>query len=826
MRSRRTLRPILAACVVAALLVALVVVRPERGSEQKHRRPEPAARLGDAGSSWWPPGFRRGGGGGRVIAALTEPGTVQFVTSTGKYQTTRRGRFRAIGGNLHDLVASFETNAPGEATVDVMLRRRGDGTVALHVNAPVSATSVVIRLPATSGERFFGMGERYDAVDHRGRHVENRVVDGPWPPNQAEIVKAVIPEPGFSDRPDATYFPVPWVLSSAGYGVLVDNDETSRFTFPPDTSTAMAGDGTDWRVEVDARAVDLRVFAGPEPADALARMTDAIGRQPQVRDAVPFGPWWQPTDDEEAELATLRAAGVPITLAQTYTHYLPCGDHEGQRERERARTKHMHEAGLAVTTYVNPMVCVGYREVYQRGAAAGAFTLAPDGSPLRYHYSTADRFEVAQIDFSGKAGPDLFAAILDQVVQDGFDGWMEDFGEYTPIDAISNDGTPGSVMHNRYAEQYHAAALAYADSAPKAITRFNRSGWTGAVGASSIVWGGDPTSGWDEDGLRAAVRGGIGMGLSGISLWGSDIGGFMAFSGDRLTPELLNRWIEFGAFSGVMKLQAGEISIGGGPRSTVLDPDVLSTWRRYSQIRTQLHPYIAGAQETYDRTGLPIMRHLVLGFPGDTSAVGIDDQYLFGADLLVAPVLEPGDTTRQLYLPKGKWIDVSRSVTLDDDGVPTLGAAVVRPGGRRVTVPAPIGEIPLHLRAGAVLPLLPADVDTLAPYGAADVVRLRDRDEQRTLLAFPGTDWSGPLGPGETMRSTSTKTDWTLAIDGANARTYELQASMIGLGAGFKPCKVSVHDKPIEFRFDDTTGVLRSSVAMGASGSITVAACR
>ncbi|WP_141012838.1 TIM-barrel domain-containing protein [Nocardioides sambongensis] len=128
----------------------------------------------------------------------------------------------------------------------------------------------------------------------------------------------------------------------------------------------------------------------------------------------------------------------------------------------------------------------------RRGVEAGAFSRNPDGSPLTYPYSTARHFTISQVDFSGEAGREYFKDLLQESVDHGYDGWMEDFGEYSPDSAVSDDGTPGPTMHNRYVEQYHATAREFEEEAPRPLLRFNRSGWTDAIKESSIVWGGDP----------------------------------------------------------------------------------------------------------------------------------------------------------------------------------------------------------------------------------------------------------------------------------------------------------------------------------------------
>ena len=710
------------------------------------------------------------------------------------------------------------TADPG-VSVTVSVEPAGAGAYAVHAighGDGIEAVSIDLRAP--SGQRYLGLGERSDTVDHRGRSVVNRVMDGPYTESQAILVTGVVPAPGLGLRPDSTYFPVPWILSTSGYGVLVDNDEDSTFRL----ATA-ANRGVN-RLSVESDHLDLRVFGGPTPARALSRMTAAVGRQPAPSTPALYGAWFQAQGDSVAGLAEQRAAGVPLSVVQTYTHYLPCGSQD--TDRERARTAALHAGGVAVTTYFNPMVCTTYEPAYDEGLAAGAYTGNPDGSPLVYPYSTASHFVVSQIDFSGSAGVDFFHGLLDESVADGYDGWMEDFGEYTPDSAVSDDGTPGPTMHNRYVEQYHAAARSFEEQAPRPLLRFNRSGWTGAISESSIVWGGDPTRAWGFDGLASSVRQGLGMGLSGVSVWGPDIGGFFSLPGDPPpSTELMTRWIEYGAFTGVMRLEADGIH-PGVDIPAVTDPEVAPTWRRYTRLRTMLYPYVAGSQDAYRQRGLPLMRHLALVAPGDRRAVGRDDEYLFGDDLLVAPVTRPRATSRVVYLPAGRWIELARAWRVAGDGGITLGSADVVGGRRTVTAKAPLRTIPLFLRAGAVVPLLPTSVDTLSDYGD-DVVHLGDRADRRTLVAAPvAGEERGTLGPGESLESVATARSWTLAVDADRARTYDVQATLAGLDRDWTPCRVEADGRQVPYRYDRADRVLRFSAAAPADGRIQVLACR
>ena len=220
---------------------------------------------------------------------------------------------------------------------------------------------------------------------------------------------------------------------------------------------------------------------------------------------------------------------------QTYLHYLPCGAHVGGQDAERERVDAFHARGTAVTTYFNPMICADYQPRFDEAAAAGALAKTASGDPYTYEYSSSptSRFDVGQFDFSAPAGRSFYEQLLAEAVADGHDGWMEDFGEYTPLDSHYANGMDGTRMHNLYPTQYHCAAYDFVRRQERPIVRFQRSGFTGAGRCAQVVWSGDPTVGWDFDGLASQIKAGLSIGLSGISTWGSDIGGFFAIGDAR-----------------------------------------------------------------------------------------------------------------------------------------------------------------------------------------------------------------------------------------------------------------------------------------------------
>ncbi|CAB4861471.1 MAG: hypothetical protein F2799_01000 [Actinobacteria bacterium] len=719
----------------------------------------------------------------------------------------------------------FSTSDPAKRKISVTLGAASGGIRALSAvstGGPGAPDSIGIDFKAVKNERWFGFGERADMVSRGGTAgastVENYVSDGPWQPNEWRGVGATLPPGGSRGRMDSTYFPVPWTLSTRGYGVLIDRNDTSHFTFGGKTAKT-------WSVDVAGGTLALRVFAGGTPAQTLALYTQTTGRQPAAAAPWYFGPWFQAPGDPATQIATLKSAGSPTSVSMTYSHYLPCGSDRGNEQSMINRANLWHGAGMAVTTYFNPMVCDTYSEAFDPASAAGALTKTSSGTPYVYRYVASQTFHVGQYDFSNPLGVSQFQGLLQRAVDHGYDGWMEDFGEYTPLDSVASDGTPAGQMHNVYPRLYHKAASDFAATVERPLARFQRSGWSGTAQYAQVVWGGDPSTDWGFDGLSSVVKNGIGMGLSGVSLWGSDIGGYFSLSSSvaLLSEELLKRWVEVGFASGVMRNETDGVTASYVPRPQVTGTAVLPIWTKYSKLRTQMYPYLAAAQKQYDATGMPMMRALMLNWPKDAKAIAADDEYQFGPDLLVAPVLAAGATTRKAYLPSGSWVDLWRSARMN----PSTGAleptgSTVLAGGADRTVAAPIDQIPLFVKAGAAIPLISPDVWTLSNYGTG-VVHLSDRQDQRRIVAFPRGAWTGALGPGETLSSTEGTNTWALAIGGSATRTYSIEAALGTLNKPFVPCVVKLGTATLPtsaWSYNATSKVLKVS-ATTRTGTVT-----
>ena len=253
----------------------------------------------------------------------------------------------------------------------------------------------------------------------------------------------------------------------------------------------------------------------------------------------------------------------------------------------------------------------------------------------------------------------------------------------------SRTGARGAEAAWHYGELYRRTMQRALDEAhPASGVLFGRSGWAGQQ-ATGITWGGDQAS--DFWSLRALVAATLTAAASGFSNWSHDVGGYLGRRlVERCPRELLLRWVQFGCFSPLMHAH-GRFE----QEAWRYDPGTLRAYRDYLLLHERLVPYIRAAAATAARCGLPITRPLCLVDPSDPRGWTIDDAYLFGPSLWVAPVLEQGATQRRVYLPRGEWLDYWSRAEVT--------------GGRELSVPAPPDRIPVWVRAGSILVTYPAE---------------------------------------------------------------------------------------------------------------------
>ncbi len=239
----------------------------------------------------------------------------------------------------------------------------------------------------------------------------------------------------------------------------------------------------------------------------------------------------------------------------------------------------------------------------------------------------------------------------------------------------------------------------------KNIVNLLRCAWAGSQKYGALVWSGDIDSSFAS--LRNQLAAGLSMGLSGIPWFTTDIGGFHGGNpDDENFRECMIRWFQFGAFCPVFRMHGdrephsqplgnsgGGLCASGAPNEVwSYGDEAFGIFKKYMLMRERLRPYITSLMQEAHVVGTPPMRPIFYDFPKDRSAWNVEDQYMFGPDLLVAPVLHEGERTRQIYLPKGAdWTECATKVVYE--------------GGQWITSEAPLSDIPIFLRDGADLPI-------------------------------------------------------------------------------------------------------------------------
>ena len=249
------------------------------------------------------------------------------------------------------------------------------------------------------------------------------------------------------------------------------------------------------------------------------------------------------------------------------------------------------------------------------------------------------------------------------------------------------------------------------------------------------------------------VTAGLGAGLSGMPFWTADLGGYLA-TADTPNARLLERWTEYAAFSPIMEVMSSknigpwDFDANGPPGSH----QALDIYRKYAVLHMSLFPYRYAAAQEAAQTGMPLMRALVLNYQDDPQARALKDEYLFGPDFLVAPVIDAG-TQRAVYLPAGDWVNYWT-------GAPAAG-------GKVVVADAPVDVIPVWVRAGAVIPKIPEDVMTLVPQSESGNTAVKSLDDRRVYEVIGAA--SGNAKVTDFEGRTVVRSGRTLKISGNSA---------------------------------------------------------
>jgi alpha-glucosidase (family GH31 glycosyl hydrolase) len=574
-------------------------------------------------------------------------------------------------------------------------------------------------------DHFFGFGERFVHVDHRGQNVYTWVEDGGFGHGEQTPPGPANPSPSGTHQ---TNVPIPWFMNPRGFGVLMNTTYRTNFHLGDESSAA-------WRVEATTGVIDATVLIDDDPLALVASLTAITGRPPEIADWV-LAPRRRANPGTD-EVTKLRAAHIPTSVIDESVHYFPNGAPKGLAGAPmKALTADLHKRGFKAIAYFCPFVADSFHPVFDEAVAKGFLVKKPDGAP----YLVLDTpYNAGMVDFTNPDAVAWYQRHLQGALDDGWDGWMYDFAEYIPQDAVFANGMHGMEAHNLYPVLYQKAAYDLLErQRRKDYLIFVRSGFTGTGGLVPMVWAGDQNTDFDRaDGLPAALVGALNAGMSGLPLWGSDISGYHFVFNPPPDKEVYLRWTEVGAFSADMHDEnegSGNDATSADRWQIWKDQESQDVYRKYASYKTRMLPYVRVAVRQARDRGTPVMRHLYLTHPKDPRVYAIGDEYMYGDSLLVAPVVARGATSRSVYLPDAAYFDF------------WTGARVV--GGGEVTASAPLDVVPVFATVGAIVPMLAADVETVVPSEDKSVVSAADRADFLEVIVFAGGDTKVSLDDG------------------------------------------------------------------------------
>jgi alpha-glucosidase len=704
-------------------------------------------------------------------------GSAEVAFQSGSYrfdeeptQWRRVDRFKLLSRTDSGTFIADLRDAEGDSLGLLQIYLVGEQELSIHIDSTLDTDRARISLACTGDDTFLGAGGHAMDVDHTGQSFPLFVSE----PGVGKTQDEETPDTWFlTGTRHASSYPDPFLLrpaEPAGYqvntGARVEVDLCD--TDPGQWSmTAWEGD------------LSLSIFAGLSPLGVVGVRTLAIGGVSLPPDWA-FAPWADAVHGQDRVLTlaqTLRDAGAPTSVIWTEDwkggetsalgyHLLPEWDLDTTLYPDAVDIDaELESQGFKWLAYFSPFISPEASTWDE--AAPHAITDPATGEP--YTFLSATLYETSTLDLTDPDAWSWAQEKMQAAMDIGFDGWMADFGEWLPPDAELHDGD-AMTDHNAWPllwSALNAEAIEGTDA-----TFFARSGWAGGQSLAPITWAGDQRTSFDaDDGLPTVVAMGLGLSVSGVAFYGHDIAGYQSVGNDPSDRELWWRWCSLGAFSPIMRTHHGAYGDDNWQLDT--DAETLAHYAAYATEHTRLFPYLRGLAAVAEQTGYPLIRHPAMHYQdADWAAM---DAWLLGESMLVAPILERGVTSRAVALPADVgWYDwwTGQPASAGDFS-------------------ADIGEIPVFVSAGSIIPLLTEAPDTLATATAAGVTDLSDADTARTLRVF-GTSGSFTEADGTTYTASGTATasgsatqtltdgditvsGLTVTISGSTERTYTVE---------------------------------------------------
>ena len=569
-------------------------------------------------------------------------------------------------------------------------------TLTISDNAVTVATldpafdRMTINFHAEPGETVWGGGEQMSYLALNGRRFPMWTSEPGVGRDKSTALTQVMDAAGMAGGDFwTTNYPQPTFLTSHWLAVHLDASCYSVLDFTEAHAHA---------VEVWSHKARFEVFAADGPLALVSALSSRFGRQP----ALPEWACGGAIVGLKQGLASFERL-ERFVEAGTVVSGLWCEDWAGIRETgfgrrlfwdwKRSDTRYpalveriaaLRARGIRFLSYANPYLAVD-GALFIEAKAAGYLALTQAGDEA--YVVDFGEFDAGVVDFTNPAAADWFATrILGREMLDiGIDGWMADFGEYLPTDLRLFDGSDPMEAHNRWPvlwAEVNARALACHGRTGDALF-FMRAGFSGVQGHCPLLWAGDQSVDFTRhDGIGTVITAALSAGLVGNAYSHSDCGGYTSLHGNVRTVELMQRWCELAAFSPVFRSHEGNRPDDNLQYDST--PELLACFAYWSRVHAALAPYVGHLCNDAVAQGWPAQRPLFLHYPDDRAGYAVQDQYLYGADLLVAPVIQQGATARNLVLPgESPW----RSVWTGE----YLAAGTYR-------IDAPIGRPPVFYR--------------------------------------------------------------------------------------------------------------------------------
>lgn len=530
------------------------------------------------------------------------------------------------------------------------------------------------QLSISVGELVYGLGERFSAFVKNGQSVDIWNEDG-------------------GTSTEQSYKNIPFYLSNKGYGVFVNHPEKVSF----EVATEMV---TKVEFSVPGENLDYFLINGPTMKEVLMRYTDITGK-PALPAPWTFGLWLSTSFTTNYDEKTVNSfvdgmieRGIPLSVFHFDCFWMKdfhwCDFTWDERvfPDPEGMLKRLKEKGLKICVWINSYV--GQESpLFEEGVKGGYFLKRANGDVWQW-----DMWQpgLAIVDFTNPAACEWYGKKLEALLDMGVDCFKTDFGERIPTDCVYYDGSDPVKMHNYYTYMYNKTVhdvIAKKKGEKEAIL-FARSATAGGQ-KFPVHWGGDCWS--DYESMEESLRGGLSLTSSGFGFWSHDIGGFESTS----TPDVYKRWCAFGLLSTHSRLH-GSTSYRV---PWAYDEESVDVVRYFAKLKARLMPYLYRNAIETAKTGVPMMRSMVLEFTEDRNCAYLASQYMLGDSLLVAPIFNE-DGIAEYYLPEGRWT--------------SLLSGDVKEGGRWYKEKHGYLSIPLYVREGSIVAMGARDDNAVYDY--------------------------------------------------------------------------------------------------------------